>query len=227
MHNHFNSLFYTHALAGGVMLVSGMGAIAAKKGGKVHRTSGKVYAWATALVAVTGFVIAMQKGNDFLLATSIFVLYMMGTAYRSLYLKQLHKNVRAAPADWLIMISAAVAALYLVYIGIAGMFRGNNGGIVPAIFGGICAAFIARDVLKFTKGPKDKKHWLFNHISGMVGSYIAGLTAFLAVNAGYFSNNFLLSVWLGPTLLGTPYIIYMIRKYKKGKPTINTGGKVA
>lgn len=216
MQNQFNALFYTHAIAGAVMLVSGMGAIGAKKGGKVHRMSGKVYAWATAVVGVTGFIIAFQKNNDFLLATSVFVVYMMGTAYRSLYLKQLHKNVRTAPLDWTIMAGAAGAAGYLLYIGGTGVSRGNNGSIVPMVFGGICLVFLLRDYRKFTRGPVDKKHWLYNHISGMVGSYIAGVTAFLAVNAGYFSKEFLISVWLGPTVVGTPYIIYMIRKYKKG-----------
>lgn len=220
MHNDFNLLFYTHAIAGTAMLVSGMGAIASRKGGKVHRTSGKVYAVSTTVVAVTGFVIAMQKGNDFLLATSIFVMYMMGSAYRSLYLKQLHKNVRAAPLDWAIIGGASLAAAYLLYIGVSGISNGNNGGIVPIVFGSICLVFVVRDYRKFTKGPVDKKHWLYNHISGMVGSYIAGVTAFLAVNAGFFSNEFLLAVWLGPTVVGTPYIVYMIRKYKRGNLAI-------
>jgi hypothetical protein len=54
----------------------------------------------------------------------------------------------------------------------------------------------------------------------MVGSYIAGITAFLAVNAGYFTNDFVLWVWLGPTVVGTPYIIYNISKYRNKKGAI-------
>lgn len=216
MQNTVSPLLITHAAAGAVMLLTGLVAMATRKGQPYHRGAGKVYAGATAVVGITGFAIAIIKSNQFLIATSIFVLYMMVSAYRSLHLKKLHLNVRAALADIIIVGGAAIGALYLLLLGVRGLVAGSMSGIVPLVFGGLCASFVLRDIKKFTKGPTDKLHWLFNHISGMVGSYIAGITAFLAVNAGYFTNDFVLWVWLGPTVVGTPYIIYNIRKYKKG-----------
>jgi uncharacterized membrane protein len=214
MQNEFTPLFIAHASAGSVMLVSGLVAMLAAKGNTYHRKAGQIYLVATTLVAFTGFTIALQKNNQFLIATSIFVLYMIMTGYRSLYLKQLCKEVKAQPVDWLIILFASAGCISLLVIGGMSLVNGNKGGLVPVVFGLISANFIRRDVLKFTKGPVDKKHWLYNHISGMVGSYIAGLTAFLAVNAGFVSRNFSLLVWLTPSIIGTPLIIYWIRKYK-------------
>lgn len=222
MHNSFGALMITHATAGAVMLLSGVVAMSTQKGRSNHRISGKTYAIATAIVGITGFIIAINKNNQFLEGTSLFVLYMMVSAYRSLYLKQLYKVVKAEPIDWLIISGALLASGYLLYLGLSSVLRGGSMGIVPVVFGLICLSFSIRDIRKFTKGPADKKHWLFNHISGMGGSYIAGITAFLAVNAGYFSSEFMLSVWLLPSLVGTPMIILTIRKYRSKKDAEKT-----
>jgi hypothetical protein len=213
MQNTMTPLLLAHATAGSVMLLSGVVAMAAKKANKYHRVAGKIYLVVATVVAVTGFAIAAQKNNQFLIATSVFVMYMVMTGYRSLYLKQLHREVKAQVIDWLIIAFASVGALGLFILGTKAIIRGNFGGLVPLIFGLIAASFIRRDVLKFVKGPVDKKHWLNNHISGMVGSYIAGFTAFLAVNAGFISNSFSPVLWLLPSAIGTPLIIYWIRKY--------------
>jgi uncharacterized membrane protein len=217
MQNTISPLFIAHAGAGSVMLLTGLAAMTARKGQSYHRLWGKMYAVATAVVGITGFIIAIIKSNQFLIATSIFVLYMMVSAYRSLYLKKLHLNVRATLTDKIIVGIAAIGAFFLLWMGVNGLRAGNIGGIVSLVFGGLCAGYTIRDIKKYTKGPADKMHWLNNHISGMVGSYIAGITAFLSVNAGYFTNDFVLWIWLGPTVVGTPYIIYNIRKYSKKK----------
>ncbi|MEO8085556.1 MAG: hypothetical protein ABI763_01980 [Bacteroidota bacterium] len=148
-------------------------------------------------------------------------MYMLMSGYRSLYLKQLYKNVKAQPMDWLIIAFASLGAIGLLSLGIVSLYRGNSGGFVPLIFGLISVRFIWRDIAKFIKGPVDKKHWLFNHISGMIGSYIAGFTAFLAVNAGYITHDFSLIAWLTPTAIGVPLIIYWIRKYKVKKEDLS------
>ncbi|MEO5674687.1 MAG: hypothetical protein ABIQ74_08570 [Chitinophagales bacterium] len=57
------------------------------------------------------------------------------------------------------------------------------------------------------------------NISGMIGGFIAAVSAFLLVD---FSENVpALMVWLGPTIIGTPLIVYFISFYKKKF----TGGK--
>jgi len=214
MQNPVTPLLIIHASAGGVMLCSGIVAMSARKANNYHRTAGKIYVYAAAIVGISGFIIAVQKSNQFLIATSLFVLYMVATAYRSLYLKKLYKVKRAEPLDWLIITFGAAAAIFLVTLGTFGLYKGNMAGLVPLIFGLLSALLASRDIKKFVQGPDDPKHWLLNHISGMLGSYIAAVTAFLAVNVGAFISGFLLPVWLGPTFIGVPLIIYWRNKYK-------------
>ncbi|WP_410982726.1 DUF2306 domain-containing protein [Bacillus cereus] len=62
------------------------------------------------------------------------------------------------------------------------------------------------------------KNWIHHHIRGMLGSYIGAVTALL-VNVGNYIQilNLLpkLSFWFLPTLIGTPLIISVARKYRK------------
>lgn len=214
MQNQLTPMLAAHIAAGSVMLPSGLVAILARKANKYHRRAGKIYLYAAIMVALTGFAVAIQKTNYFLIAVSPFVLYMVLTGYRSLYLKTLYKEKKAETIDWILIAFAAITSVSLISFGAWSWLHNSRGGIVPLVFGIICSRFTYRDIEKFTKGPADAKHWLYNHIAGMAGSYIAGTTAFLAVNAPLLTKHFSLVVWLMPTAIGTPLIIYTIRKYK-------------
>jgi len=61
-----------------------------------------------------------------------------------------------------------------------------------------------------------KEDWLKKHISGMLGSYIAMVTALLVVNSGTLNNALNLPLffcWILPTIIGTPLIRAVIRKH--------------
>tara|TARA_B100000683_G_C12446866_1_gene538484 strand:- start:939 stop:1394 length:456 start_codon:yes stop_codon:yes gene_type:complete len=63
-----------------------------------------------------------------------------------------------------------------------------------------------------------RKDWLKKHITGMLGSYIAMTTALLVVNAQNIPGLNLLPnllVWFIPTIVGTPLITMVQRKFKK------------
>lgn len=60
------------------------------------------------------------------------------------------------------------------------------------------------------------KGWIRHHISGMLGSYIAMSTALLVVNSSRISQyaelpNYI--YWMLPTIIGTPFVALVIRKY--------------
>jgi hypothetical protein len=55
----------------------------------------------------------------------------------------------------------------------------NSFGLVPFIFGGTLLSGVKQDYKRFTIPPTEKNHWLLKHIVGMMGGYIATLTAFL------------------------------------------------
>lgn len=63
--------------------------------------------------------------------------------------------------------------------------------------------------------PASKSWWLVEHLSAMLVSTIATLTAFLVTNAGRFLGaSTSPMVWLVPTLVGIPFLRYMKRKYQ-------------
>ena len=54
------------------------------------------------------------------------------------------------------------------------------------------------------------------YIGRMIGAYIASLTAFIVVNAKYFPIDIdPIILWLGPTLILTPFLVYWSKPFKK------------
>ncbi|MFM1650583.1 DUF2306 domain-containing protein [Brevibacillus sp. B_LB10_24] len=69
------------------------------------------------------------------------------------------------------------------------------------------------------------KNWLASHIGGMLGSYIGVITAILVVNG---ENMPLISqipslwLWFLPTIIGTPIISFVGRRYTKSNKSDKT-----
>ncbi|SDH87060.1 hypothetical protein SAMN05216352_103140 [Alteribacillus bidgolensis] len=71
-------------------------------------------------------------------------------------------------------------------------------------------------LLGYAAGKKKWKNWLSSHIGGMLGSYIGIVTATLVVNVHRIPllNEFpVLLFWFLPTIIGTPLIFMVGRKY--------------
>ncbi|WP_068677296.1 DUF2306 domain-containing protein [Oceanobacillus sp. Castelsardo] len=64
---------------------------------------------------------------------------------------------------------------------------------------------------------KNSKKWLSLHLSGMLGSYIGIVTATLVVNihkVPYLNQFPVLLFWFLPTIIGTPFIFMIGKKYR-------------
>ncbi len=75
-------------------------------------------------------------------------------------------------------------------------------------------------LLGYAAGKKKWKNWLSSHIGGMLGSYIGIVTATLVVNVHKIPllNEFpVLLFWFLPTIIGTPLIFMVGRKYSHTK----------
>jgi len=70
-----------------------------------------------------------------------------------------------------------------------------------------------RDFIFYKNFKEVKNGWLKNHITKMLGAYIASVTAFMVAGIGYGS----LIAWLTPSIIGTFYIIYWRRKVSPKK----------
>src|SRR5208282_5513764 len=77
-------LIILHATGGGVALAAGPVPLLSRKGGRLHRQLGKVYAAAMALAAGSGLVLALVKGSTLLLCIAVFTGFLVYTGLRAL-----------------------------------------------------------------------------------------------------------------------------------------------
>lgn len=196
-----------HIAAGFTALVTGAIAIFTKKGGKAHISSGKVYYWAMTLVALTAIIISIYKNITFLLLIGIFSYYLTLTGYRSIKMKGQKLERPAAALDWVVFGISLLTSLVMMVLSIMQLLPLPE---AVGLFGAIMLVFCWEDYKYFTQKTADKQ-WLYRHIRRMCGAYIATFTAFLVVN---IETEPAFIAWILPTVIGTPLIIFTIRKYK-------------
>jgi hypothetical protein len=159
----------------------------------------------------------------FLAMVAVFSFYACFAAYRILCLKDLHKGARPLALDWLAALITVASSSLLFLMGFlkpalmaVGVIRiaGRSVSIVSVVFGLIGVRLGLSSIFDFLKPPAEKMFWWYRHLQGMIGSYIAAMTAFSAVNLGpWFGNAWW--VWLWPTILGVPAISIWTAYYKK------------
>jgi len=201
-----------HIAVGSAALLTGPIAMMNQNGGKLHRISGSIYFWCMQAIVVTSFYMSFVKGSLFLFMIAGFTFYLITTGVRALKLKKLHLGQKPESVDWLILILSGIFGLSLVILGIYTLLVSKNSfGIVPIVFGYFMTSGVYKDYKRFTVPPKEKNHWLFTHISGMIGGYIATVTAFL-VNNIHTEPAFI--SWIAPSIIFVPFTIYTINKFK-------------
>jgi uncharacterized membrane protein len=213
------TLLNIHIVCGSIALLTGPLAMINQTGNSIHRVSGKLFFYAMTVVFVTSVYLSIIDGLLFLLLVGVFSYYQIVTGYRSLYLKKLGKGQKPKSLDWAITGLTTVFHLGMIVWGFDVVFlKHSSFGIIALIFGLLGGLFNARDINHYIKGYKEKSGWLFIHISGMIGGYIAAVTAFL-VNVVTFQPSFVL--WLLPSLILVPVMLSIMKKFrrnfKKGK----------
>jgi len=203
-----------HVIFATLALISGALAIILKSNTPRHKPVGRVYFWSMTVVCVTATFISIVKGLQFLFFIGIFTYYATVIAYRVLKLKNLHKGQKPYAVDWFIEIIAGITFLgMLVFAMMAYRQSGNGQAIIPFVFGIIGIFGVFKNVLNFIKGPKETMYWLKKHIGNMCGSYIGAITAFTVNQSAHIPLNPII-LWLGPTIIITPIIIFELRKVK-------------
>jgi uncharacterized membrane protein len=202
------SIIWLHIAAGFTALVAGAVAILTQKGGPSHRAAGKTYYWAMSVVSATAIGVAAYKGTTFLLLIGIFSFYLTFTGERALRIKG--RAGGATTMDWgMFGLSALTSGAMLA----AGLLRWVPVPEAVAVFGGVLAFHSVSDWRYFRDPARAPKAWLYRHIRRMGAAYVATFTAFLVVN---WQTNPAWLAWLLPTFIGTPLIVYTIRRYRSG-----------
>jgi uncharacterized membrane protein len=217
------SLLYIHIFFGASAFLCAPIALATRKGGRNHRTWGKIYFWSMFGVAASALVLSFALPVWFLAMVSVFSFYAAYSAYRILYLKALPKGARPAGYDWVAAVVTFIASALLCIMGfiqprLMGVgvvsVAGFQVSIVSIVFGMIGMRLGYGSLHQFLRPPQEKLFWWFEHMKGMIGSYIAAMTAFSAVNLSrWFGAAWW--VWLWPTIVGVPAIAFWSAYYKR------------
>lgn len=204
-----------HIASGIVAFLCAPIALLTKKGGRTHRRWGKVYFWAMAIVAASALFLSIMLPILFLALVAVFSFYAAFAGYRVLSLKDLSRGGRAHLIDWT---AALVTFFSSVSLAVFGATRPHMLSalprLVPVLLGCLGVLLSGRSLLVFLRPPSDRQFWWFEHMTGMIASYIAAFSAFSVVNLGpHFGNAWW--VWLWPTIVGVPAIRVWKSYYRK------------
>ncbi len=203
------ALRVVHIFCGMVAFFVAPCAMLTVKGGLAHRRWGKIYFWMMAVVAATAFVLAIYRPILFLALVAIFSFYFAFRGYRAV----LRKGAPASKLDWFAAFATLLGSMGLIVLGIHPL----RGGFMPApivsIAFGLLGSFSAiSDMWAFVHPSKERNAWWYSHMGGMLGSYVAALSAFSAVNFQFLPPAVR---WLWPSVIGIPGIFIWVAYYRR------------
>ncbi|MRX70248.1 hypothetical protein SAMN06265349_101750 [Flavobacterium resistens] len=210
-------LIYIHAFFGGIGLITGIGSIVVKKGGKLHKRMGKLFS----IGMITSSLISLpicwmpKHQNIFLFLIGLFTIYLVISGNRALSFKT---KTKADLLDRIISGTMLFFSIIMISIGLYCQLNNISNGILFTFFGGFGLFMTVKDFIFFRNFSETNRNWLSKHIGKMVGALIASITAYIVAGLGIGS----LIAWIMPSILGTFYIIYWNRKIEpKAKTIIN------
>lgn len=198
----FDAVLALHAAGGAVALFAGPVAMLARKGRHLHRLSGRSYAAAMALTAASALCLALATGNVLLLTIAVFSFFLVFTGWRALGQKHLHKGGHGARwFDWLV---AVFTLAFSAGLFVTGWGAGRD---VTELFFGVGGSILALRAMRQLTGRGVRSgDWLVRHMVGMSAAYIATVSAFAVVTITALPRPV---AFIGPTLIGTPLIIWL------------------
>lgn len=219
----FSLIKYAHIIAGFAALLVFWIPVVTKKGGKAHLRVGWIYVAAMGVVAVSALYMGIwriffdpQRTADstafawFLIFISIL---SSATAWHGLRVLRYKKRVSAHRQFADLFVSGL-----LLFSGIAISAYGFTIdfpllGWFPLI--GIVLG--ATQLLYWLRPPKERMHWWFEHLGGMLGCCVATVTAFTVFGAPRLLEIDSVSVllWFMPAIIMVPLIIGFSIYYRK------------
>ena len=203
---------YIHAFFGGLGLITGIGSAAVKKGSRLHKKLGKLFSIGMLTSSFISLPIACMPNHEniFLFLIGLFTIYLVLTGNRALTFKPKYKN-KADFIDKLISGIMFIFSIIMVLLGIIGFFQKINNSVLYLFFGSISTVMTLKDFHFYKNFTHKKNAWLLSHIGKISGALIASVTAFIV--AGMNIGGLL--AWILPSVIGSFYIAFHIRKTKK------------
>ena len=201
-----------HVVAGFAALLVAPVAILTAKGSRAHRRWGKLYYREMLVVAVSALVLTAFRPNPFLAILAVLSFYMAFSGYRVLGRKRLDAS-RVDVVAWAMAVATLGASMALVVLGLLAPTEAwQRVAIVAVVLGVVGIALSGREIAELARPSPERMTWWFAHMTRMLGSYIATVTAFSVVNFTFLPPT---ARWLWPTLVGTPLIALWVGAYRR------------
>ncbi len=215
MNQIFNILLILHIIGGTLGIVCGTINIIRKKGDKTHKNVGKIFLYGMLVAGISSLILATMHPNNLLFIVGVFTIFLVGTGRRYLSLRGLATGQKPHLIDWLLTTMMLVFGLFFIGFGLFLFTQKETFGIVYLVFGATGLRFVWKD-FNYYRGQKilTKNYWLIEHIGRTMAGYIASLTALLVVNSAYLSFIPFALLWLLPTIVFVPLIVYWSKKNK-------------
>jgi uncharacterized membrane protein len=203
-----------HISCGFLALTIGLVPMIARKGNPLHIRAGRIFVWAMYGVSLTSLVSFLLHPENtfflFLLYIGILSFYLTYTGARAV--EKQRNQLRHLP-DRVANAVILLAGSSMLVLSILQFSKADTTlGVLYLVFGAGCLLLGIPDYLASRRStPPARMQWFFNHLTRMVGAYIATFTAFCVVNNRYFPA---LVAWLLPGVLGSMAIVYWRRHYR-------------
>ena len=207
-----------HVAGGAAALLAGPVAMAARKGGSLHRASGRLYAAAMACTAVSALFLAVAARNRLLLVIAVFSFFLVFTGWRALDQRRLHEGIGARWFDWVV---AALTLLFSAGLLASGLATGRD---ITTLFFGVLGCALAAGQMRKLAGWVQPGSWMVRHMIGMSAAYIATVSAFAVVTLAFLPQPV---AFIAPTLVGTPMIAWAVVRLKAARGRGKAAGPAA
>lgn len=212
---HSAVLFLTviHVGAGLLCLLLGPVAFIAVKGSTRHRSAGLLYLRLMLVMALTAFLLLTVRFEAFFFVLAVFSFYLAFSGYRVLRRKRPDHDQPAKPLDWSVAILAILVGIVSIGLQLSGRLPGDTAFVVSMLGGTVAIAVY--DLIRFiwpVDSQRQRYVWLFEHLSKMIGSYIAVVSAFSATVLKVIPEP-ARQFW--PVAIGLPIMLWIIVGYRR------------
>lgn len=182
----FTSLLVAHIGAGLCAVAVGLMPILTRKGSRLHRLSGRVFAGLMTTLLIAAWAMTVLHPDAYFLGLSATASLTLFSGLRVLGRKRpdLRASDRARPLDWIATVAAMGVGILVLWLALTGRSDAPRQILIALAYGSLSLGIW--ELWRFSRPldwPFSPDLWLYDHLWKMLGAYGAVLSA--------FSGNFL------------------------------------
>ena len=190
-------------------MICALMAVSSKKGSNFHRKVGRIYTLGMATIGVTAIPMAIISDKMFLFLIALFSSYLVFAGWRF----AVNRSGKPSKLDWVAACSMLLTAITMYVGAYIISTEGNDIWVTLTVFATIAAGIGLADMKSHISRRTIGNKRISRHLTNMLAGTIATITAALVTNV---STDPAWIIWLAPTVIITPVIIYWNRKTLKG-----------